>query len=73
LLYEWSKNFSKRKENSSLPSLGCFWLNREEKIREWSLNDIIEEFLAKWRIKIREWSLNNIIEESYQIEDNWCW
>jgi hypothetical protein len=26
------KNFSKRKEKSSLPSLGCFWLNREEKI-----------------------------------------
>jgi hypothetical protein len=25
-----------------------------KKIREWSLNDIIEEFLAKWRKKIRE-------------------
>jgi len=32
LLYEWSKNFSKRKEKSSLPSLGCFRLNGEEKL-----------------------------------------
>jgi hypothetical protein len=32
LLYEWSKNFSKRKEKSSLLSLGSFWLNREEKL-----------------------------------------
>jgi len=32
LLYEWSKNFSKREEKSALPSLGCFWLNREEKL-----------------------------------------
>jgi len=32
LLYEWSKNFSKRKEKSSLPSLGYFALNGEEKL-----------------------------------------
>jgi hypothetical protein len=32
LLYEWSKNFSKRKEKSSLPSPGCFLLNRKEKL-----------------------------------------
>jgi hypothetical protein len=34
LFYEWSKTFSKRKEKSSLPSLGYFWLNGEEKFRE---------------------------------------
>ena len=32
MLNEWSKNFSKRKEKSSLPSLGCFWLNKKEKL-----------------------------------------
>ena len=32
LLYELSKNFSKRKEKSSLPSLGYFALNGEEKL-----------------------------------------
>ena len=43
LFYEWSKTFSKRKEKSSLPSLGYFWLNGEEKFREWSSNNIIEK------------------------------
>ena len=43
LLYEWSKNFSKRKEKSSLPSLGYFQQNGEEKFREWSSNNIIEK------------------------------
>jgi len=33
LLYEWRKNFSKRKEKSSLPSLGYFGLNGEEKLK----------------------------------------
>jgi hypothetical protein len=33
LLYEWSKNFLKRKEKSSLPSLGYFQQNGEEKIK----------------------------------------
>ena len=32
LLYEWSKDFSKRKEKYLLPSLGYFWLNGEEKL-----------------------------------------
>jgi len=33
LLYEWRKNFSMRKEKSSLPSLGYFRLNGEEKLK----------------------------------------
>jgi len=53
----------KKKIFTSFPRL--FLGKWRRKIREWSLNDIIEEFLAKWRRKIREWSLNNIIEESY--------
>ena len=33
LLYRWSKNFSKRKKKSSIPSLGYFRPNGEEKLK----------------------------------------
>ena len=35
--------FEREKKNLKLPSLGFFLLNGEKKIREWSLNNIIEE------------------------------
>jgi hypothetical protein len=49
LLYEWSKNFSKRKEKSSLPSLGYFRLNGEEKLENGVLIILLRN-LAKLKI-----------------------
>jgi hypothetical protein len=50
LLYEWSKNFSKRKEKSSLPSLGYFRLNGEEKLENGVLIILLSRGVQKNRV-----------------------
>jgi hypothetical protein len=49
LLYGWGKNFSKRKEKSSIPSLGYFYLNGEEKLENEILIILLRN-LAKLKI-----------------------